>query len=160
MMLQGKLERYIHRYFPSKVKLMRLRKREGLIRARLAGARAATGDVILFLDSHCECNEGWLEPLLARIDENPLAFVVPIIDVIDDKTLEYYHGNGNYFQVGGFTWSGHFTWVEVSQQEMQRRGSPIAPTRSPTMAGGLFAVARKTFWDLGKFVSLHVEEDF
>ena len=25
--------------------------------------------------------------------------MVPIIDVIDDKTLEYYHGNGNYFQV-------------------------------------------------------------
>ena len=34
-----------------------------------------------------------------RIKENPKAFVVPIIDVIDDKTLEYYHGNGNYFQV-------------------------------------------------------------
>ena len=115
---QGKLERYIRRYFPSKVKLMRLKKREGLIRARLAGARAATGDVILFLDSHCECNEGWLEPLLARIHENPLAFVVPIIDVIDDKTLEYYHGNGNYFQVGGFTWSGHFTWVDISQSGM------------------------------------------
>ena len=28
-----------------------------------------------------------------------MAFVVPIIDVIDDKTMEYYHGNGNYFQV-------------------------------------------------------------
>ncbi len=25
--------------------------------------------------------------------------MVPIIDVIDDKTMEYYHGNGNYFQV-------------------------------------------------------------
>jgi len=149
--LKGKLERYIRRYFPSKVKLMRLKKREGLIRARLAGARAATGDVILFLDSHCECNEGWLEPLLARIHENPLAFVVPIIDVIDDKTLEYYHGNGNYFQVGGFTWSGHFTWVDISQSEMTRRGSPIAPTRSPTMAGGLFAVSRDTFWSLGSY---------
>ena len=79
-----------------------------------------------------------------RIKENPKAFVVPIIDVIDDKTLEYYHGNGNYFQVfpgnpqkwlllifqvGGFTWSGHFTWVDIPPSELARRGSPIAPTR-------------------------------
>merc|ERR1719266_1331584 len=149
--LKGKLERYISTKLPPKVKLMRLRKREGLIRARLEGARAATGEVMLYLDSHCECNEGWLEPLLARIKENPKAFVVPIIDVIDDKTLEYYHGNGNYFQVGGFTWSGHFTWVDISQSELTRRGSPISPTRSPTMAGGLFAVSRETFWELGSY---------
>jgi len=149
--LRGKLERYIATKLPSKVKLMRLRKREGLIRARLEGARAATGEVMLYLDSHCECNEGWLEPLLARIKENPKAFVVPIIDVIDDKTLEYYHGNGNYFQVGGFTWSGHFTWVDIPPSELARRGSVIAPTRSPTMAGGLFAVNKDTFWALGSY---------
>jgi len=149
--LGSKLERFIVKYFPSKVKLLRLKERQGLIRARLTGARAATGDVLLFLDSHCECNTGWLEPLLQRIKENPLAFVVPIIDVIDDKTMEYYHGNGNYFQVGGFTWSGHFTWIDISPQEMSRRGSPIAPTRSPTMAGGLYAVSRKTFWALGSY---------
>ena len=93
--LKGKLERFIQKKFPSKVKLMRLKKREGLIRARIEGAKAATGDVMLYLDSHCECTTGWLEPLLQRIKENPMAFVVPIIDVIDDKTLEYYHGNGN-----------------------------------------------------------------
>lgn len=149
--LKGKLERYIQKKFPSKVKLMRLKKREGLIRARIEGAKAATGDVMLYLDSHCECTTGWLEPLLQRIKENPMAFVVPIIDVIDDKTLEYYHGNGNYFQVGGFTWSGHFTWVDIPQVEIARRGSPIAPTRSPTMAGGLFAVDRETFWKMGSY---------
>jgi len=149
--LGGKLERFIRKYFPSKVKLLRLKSRQGLIRARLVGARAATGDVLLFLDSHCECNTGWLEPLLQRIKENPLAFVVPIIDVIDDKTMEYYHGNGNYFQVGGFTWSGHFTWIDISQQEIARRGSQISPTRSPTMAGGLFAVSTATFWALGSY---------
>ena len=39
-----------------KVKLMRLRKREGLIRARLEGARAATGEVVNHHHHHPSCH--------------------------------------------------------------------------------------------------------
>ncbi|KAA0183435.1 hypothetical protein HAZT_HAZT006665 [Hyalella azteca] len=92
-----------------------------------------------------------MEPMLQRIKESRTAVLVPIIDVIDDKTLEYYAGNGRYFQVGGFTWSGHFTWIEVTPEEERRRGNPVGPTRSPTMAGGLFAMDRQFFWDVGGY---------
>lgn len=43
--------------FP-KVKIVRAAKREGLIRARLLGARHARAPVLTYLDSHCECTIG------------------------------------------------------------------------------------------------------
>ncbi|GLV38381.1 Polypeptide N-Acetylgalactosaminyltransferase 1 [Carabus blaptoides fortunei] len=132
------------------VKLLRSPKRLGLIRARLKGARAATGQVLVFLDAHCETTKQWLEPLVARIESDRTTVVMPIIDVIEADTF-YYSTNGHSFQVGGFSWNGHFTWIDIQKSEKNRLKSPVQPVKSPTMAGGLFAMDRKYFWEVGSY---------
>lgn len=133
-----------------KVRLIRATKREGLVRARLLGASVTTGDVLTFLDCHCECHEGWLEPLLHRIKEEPSAVVCPVIDVIDWNTFQYL-GNSGEPQIGGFDWRLVFTWHAVPDYEQKRRRSPTDVIRSPTMAGGLFAVRKDYFHYLGTY---------
>nr|XP_005483044.3 polypeptide N-acetylgalactosaminyltransferase 12 [Zonotrichia albicollis] len=133
-----------------KVRLIRANKREGLVRARLLGASVAKGDILTFLDCHCECHEGWLEPLLARIAEEETAVVCPVIDVIDWNTFEYL-GNAGEPQIGGFDWRLVFTWHSIPEREQKRRKSKTDVIRSPTMAGGLFSVSKKYFDYLGSY---------
>ena len=68
--------------------------------------------------SHCECTEGWLEPLLDRIARNPTNVVCPIIDIINDDTLAYQ--KSSYLAVGGFDWNLVFNWHGVPQREKDR----------------------------------------
>uniref|UniRef100_A0A914W963 Polypeptide N-acetylgalactosaminyltransferase n=1 Tax=Plectus sambesii TaxID=2011161 RepID=A0A914W963_9BILA len=132
------------------IKVIRATERVGLIRARLMGAAEAKGDVLTFLDSHCECTNGWLEPLLGRIKEDRKAVVCPVIDVINDRTFAYQKGI-ELFR-GGFNWNLQFRWYAVPPHEIKRRSvDGTSPIASPTMAGGLFSIDRKYFEELGGY---------
>jgi len=63
--LGSNLTSYLKEHFPI-VRVIRLEKRSGLIVARLAGAKEAKGQVLIFLDSHSEANVNWLPPLLGK----------------------------------------------------------------------------------------------
>ncbi|XP_072767780.1 putative polypeptide N-acetylgalactosaminyltransferase 9 isoform X2 [Anoplolepis gracilipes] len=149
--LKRQLEDYMMNY--PKVRIIRANKREGLIRARLLGAAAAKAPVLTYLDSHCECTEGWLEPLLDRIARDPTTVVCPVIDVIDDTTLEYHWRDSGGVNVGGFDWNLQFNWHAVPEREKKRHKNPAEPVWSPTMAGGLFSIDRLFFERIGTYDS-------
>ncbi|KAH0627086.1 hypothetical protein JD844_002480 [Phrynosoma platyrhinos] len=125
--LKRLLENYVKK-LQVPVHVIRMEQRSGLIRARLKGAAASKGQVITFLDAHCECTVGWLEPLLARIKADRRTVVCPIIDVISDDTFEYMAGSDMTY--GGFNWKLNFRWYPVPQREMDRRkGDRTLPVR-------------------------------
>ncbi|KAH9375682.1 hypothetical protein HPB48_008663 [Haemaphysalis longicornis] len=107
--LKEELETYIARNFPKGlVRLLRNEQREGLIRSRSYGAEQSRGDVVLFLDAHCE-----------------------------------------HFR-GIFEWGMLYKEIAIPSQEVQRRKYHSEPYKSPTHAGGLFAIDRKYFLKLGR----------
>uniref|UniRef100_A0AAZ3PBG9 Polypeptide N-acetylgalactosaminyltransferase n=1 Tax=Oncorhynchus tshawytscha TaxID=74940 RepID=A0AAZ3PBG9_ONCTS len=109
-----------------KIRVLRNDRREGLMRSRVRGADAATASVLTFLDSHCECNEHWLEPLLERVAE-----------------VSEFHR---------FDWNLVFKWDYMTlEQRRARQGNPTAPIKTPMIAGGLFVMDKDYFELLGKY---------
>ncbi|KAM7316483.1 hypothetical protein ACRRTK_024214 [Alexandromys fortis] len=149
--LHEKLEEYIKQF--SIVKIVRQQERKGLITARLLGAAVATAETLTFLDAHCECFYGWLEPLLARIAENYTAVVSPDIASIDLNTFEFNKPSpyGSNHNRGNFDWSLSFGWESLPDHEKQRRKDETYPIKTPTFAGGLFSISKEYFEHIGSY---------
>lgn len=65
----------------------------------------------MFLDSHCEVNVQWLEPLLTSLASTKKPTIaVPVIDAINSGTFEY---KESPLVKGGFNWGLHFQWEQL-----------------------------------------------
>lgn len=144
--LKGDLNAYVKDL--KTVLLVRADKRQGLIRGRALGASKATGDVLVFLDSHCEVNIDWLAPLLEPISKDRRTVVCPLIDIINSDTFQY---SPSPLVKGGFNWGLYFQWEPISSSVFEKQEDFVKPIKSPTMAGGLFAIDKKYFNTLGKY---------
>ncbi|XP_041117877.1 polypeptide N-acetylgalactosaminyltransferase 3-like [Polyodon spathula] len=135
------------------VKVVRQKERKGLITARLLGAAVATGEVLTFLDAHCECFHGWLEPLLARVAENYTVVVSPDITTIDLNTFEFMKPSpyGQNHNRGNFDWGLSFGWESLPDHEKKRRKDETYPIKTPTFAGGLFSISKEYFYYIGSY---------
>lgn len=91
--------------------------------------------------------------MLDRIARNKTTVVCPVIDVLDDNTLEYHYRDSSSVNVGGFDWNLQFNWHPVPARERARHQHTAEPVWSPTMAGGLFAIDKEFFERLGTYDS-------
>ncbi|OWK01235.1 hypothetical protein Celaphus_00018176, partial [Cervus elaphus hippelaphus] len=213
--LKEKLDDYI-KLWNGLVKVFRNERREGLIQARSIGAqKAKLGQVLIYLDAHCEVAVNWYAPLVAPISKDRTTCTVPLIDYIDgnDYSIEPQQGgdedgfargawdwsllwkriplshkekakrkhktepyrtictvpiidviNGNTYEIvpqgggdedgyarGAWDWSMLWKRVPLTPREKRLRKTKTEPYRSPAMAGGLFAIERDFFFELGLY---------
>ncbi|XP_029011614.1 polypeptide N-acetylgalactosaminyltransferase 6 [Betta splendens] len=149
--LKARLEEFVARL--KIVRILRQPERKGLITARLLGAKFAEGEILTFLDAHCECFHGWLEPLLARIVEEPTAVVSPEISTIDLNSFSFHKPvpNGHAYNRGNFDWSLTFGWEGIPEEARKLRKDETYPVKTPTFAGGLFSISKKYFEYIGTY---------
>eukprot|EP00914_Ancora_sagittata_P032385 GHVO01065546.1.p1 GENE.GHVO01065546.1~~GHVO01065546.1.p1 ORF type:complete len:636 (+),score=78.71 GHVO01065546.1:182-1909(+) len=143
------IEEYIH-YIP-KTRLVRNDKRKGIVGARMTGIRACEAPIFVILDSHIEANEGWLEPLVERIKDNPTHILMPSVDSINARTLV--HQTGGIGCILGFLWKliEHAYPLDDTSPDERRLAGDADTVTSPTMAGGLFAANTDFFFDVGAY---------
>ncbi|VDN23883.1 unnamed protein product [Gongylonema pulchrum] len=98
---------------------------------------------IRLLDGNTISLSQWLYPRIAR-----LLVVCPIIDIIDADTLKYIESP---VCKGGMSWSLTFKWDYFPASYFHEPKQYIRPLQSATMAGGLFAIDRKYFQELGQY---------
>ncbi|XP_017274761.1 polypeptide N-acetylgalactosaminyltransferase 16 [Kryptolebias marmoratus] len=132
-----------------KVRCLRNNRREGLIRSRVRGANTASALILTFLDSHCEVNADWLQPMIQRVKEDHTRVVSPIIDVISLDNFAYLAASADLR--GGFDWSLHFKWEQIPIEQKMARSDPTHPIRTPVIAGGIFVMDKSWFNHLGQY---------
>nr|XP_008522234.1 PREDICTED: polypeptide N-acetylgalactosaminyltransferase 9-like [Equus przewalskii] len=147
--LKFNLDQYVNKRYPGLVKIVRNSRREGLIRARLQGWKAATAPVLLkprsYLRGGGPRDTRLAEPALTRIREDRRRIVLPAIDNIKYDTFEVQQ----YASAAhGYNW-GLWCMYIIPPQDWLDRGDEAAPIRTPAMIGCSFVVDREYFGDIG-----------
>ena len=150
--LSSSLDAYLN-HLPVPARVIRMKEREGLIRARLQGAKEAIGQVLVFLDAHMEANTGWLVPILSEIAQDRTRVILPVIDNINAQTFEYASVENDRMR-SGLNWKLRHIWLEPDKRGGAISGDnneKIEPFPSPTMIGCAFAIDREFFFKSGSY---------
>lgn len=140
-----------------KIRILTNNEREGVARCRMSGSRVATGDVLVFVDSHVEMlSATWLQHLLLPIIEQPNTVAAQTLDIINDIDWTYGPGSGDllYGVISDKFWFSYqrsrFGGSDGKGIEVEKPSRRL-PYETPFAAGSLFAVRRDVFWQMGGY---------
>lgn len=148
--LYDPLKNYIKSNFaPLKFKIIDLETRQGLMKARKIGVKAAKSEFIFMMEPHCEMTYNWLPPLIEPLIDDMRTVTVPIIDNIEYEELIYYENDrGNTGSRGVFDWKLNYQKLKrfpINEEKL------LDPFPTPIMTGGIFLIRKKYFLELGPY---------
>ncbi|ELU12739.1 hypothetical protein CAPTEDRAFT_101883 [Capitella teleta] len=148
------LQNYITTIFnETSIRLLFSNDSLGLQRARLSGFKLARGEVIVPMDSHMEVQEGWLEPLLDVIQQDPRTLASSYLDwmhIDENDSWTYKHGPSTWKTY--FEWNFDFGFQDSNKEDIEARQNDVtAPVVSPMCIGSNWAMRKDVFEDIGAF---------
>lgn len=123
----------------------------GLAKARNMAASVAKGDILLFLGSNVVVGNGWLDPLIKQLQEEPEIVVVPHMDHIKDPvSMAYIPTPDDHTYT--LTWSLSIRPFRMILPEAgsDPLSSPLL-TEAPALRGDVFAIRKDYFAKLGGY---------
>lgn len=109
-----------------------------------AGAAAATGEILMFVNADAVADPGAAVTLARAVDEPRVGLATGSVRLLDEPDL--LNAAGNPLTIAGVVWAGHFREPATSH----RTNRPVA-----VISGAAFA-ARREVWDsLGGFDDAH-----
>ncbi len=141
------------------VRFVRSERNLGFAGGANLGARHAGGGILVFLNDDTEPVAGWLDLLLARLDDDPqIAAVQPkLVQARDPRRFDYAGACGGYLDTLGFPYARG----RIFQNLERDRGQYDGPARVFWASGAAFAIRRADFEAAGGFDGsffAHMEE--
>jgi GT2 family glycosyltransferase len=110
-------------------------RRNGVARSRNLGAERARAPVLVFMDAHCAPRAGWLETLLAELDQPNAGIVAPQISSLESP--------------GATTFGLRLCGRNFNVEWLPRRGNQPYPV--PLVGGGCMVMRKEFFESVGRF---------
>ena len=130
---------FIQRRFPG-VRLLLNRDNVGFARGNNLGARAATGDYVVFLNNDVRLDRAWLAELIKPLETNP--------DLVACQSLVLLYNEPERINTSGTT----VNFLGVGWCRDYRRPRDVSlPADVPTVSGAAFAIRRDVFLAQGGF---------